>query len=167
MTVNKSPEKPSAVPVPEQALGNLEAKESGIETESQPKPIEQKQATTEEAASVQAPPVVLPDKPVQPAKDAYHQRVERVLEDGLSDKYLKLPKEKRQEFKVEGERVAVQLRQMIDSTKIKVKEVMNLIINWLKTIPGVSRWFLEQEAKIKADKVILLAEERRKEKEGL
>ena len=167
MTVNKSPEKPSAVPVSEQAPGNQEAKESGIETEFQPKPIEQKQAATEETAPVQAPPVLLPDKSVQPAKDAYHQRVERVLEDGLSDIYLKLPKEKRQEFKVEGERVAVQLRQMIDSTKIKVKEVMNLIMNWLKMIPGVSRWFLEQEAKIKADKVILLAEERRKEKEGL
>ena len=167
MTLNNSPEKPSAVPVPEQTPVSPEAKENGIEAESQPKPVEQRQTSHEEAAPVKASPVVLSDKPAAPVKDAYHHKVERVLEDRLIDLYLKMPKEKRQEFKAEGERVAIELRQMIDSTKLKMKEVMKLIINWLKMIPGVNHWFLEQEAKIKADKVILMAEEQRKEKEGL
>ena len=167
MTLNNSPETSSSVPVPEQVSGKQEAKEAGFETEQQFEPEEKEKPLVEEAASVQALPVTLPTKPIVPAKDAYHQRVERVLEDGLADIYLKMPKAKRQEFRVEGERVAAHLRKMIDSAKIKAKEVMSLIVNWLKVIPGVNQWFLEQEAKIKADKVILMAEERRKEKEGL
>ena len=168
MTLNNSPETtPSPVPVPEQIHGKQEVKEAGIEVERQPELAGKEKPPVEEATPIQASPITLPTKPTVPAKDAYHQRVERVLEDGLADIYLKMPKVKRQEFKVEGERVAAHLRKMIDSTKIKAKEVMNLIMNWLKMIPGVNRWFLEQEAKIKADKVILMAEERRKEKEGL
>jgi hypothetical protein len=108
-----------------------------------------------------------PAQPARPERDEYYQRVERVLEENLIDAYLEMPKDKRRQFKQEGERVAGQLRQMIEGAKVKAKEVLKIISEWLKKLPGVSRWFLEQEAKIKTDRIIQLAEERRKDKEGL
>ena len=44
----------------------------------------------------------------------------------------------------------------VKGEKVKVKEIVKLIIEWLKIIPGASRYFLEQEAKIKTDKILKL-----------
>ena len=42
----------------------------------------------------------------------------------------------------------------MQQTKIQVKKIFILIISWLKIIPGVNKFFLEQEAKIKADRIL-------------
>jgi hypothetical protein len=42
---------------------------------------------------------------------------------------------------------------MIQSGKVNIKKIRNLIIRWLRVIPGVNRYFLEQEAKIKTDRI--------------
>jgi hypothetical protein len=44
-----------------------------------------------------------------------------------------------------------------------VKKILALIRDWLKLIPGVNRFFLEQEAKIKTDKILLAAEEKKQQ----
>jgi len=103
--------------------------------------------------------------PAAPAKDFYHVRVERILEENLLDVYLSMPPAARARFKSEGEATALRLRSLIEQTKIKARDILNLIIHWLKIIPGVNRYFLEQEAKIKTDKILMLAKERQKEKE--
>ena len=154
------------LPVPGQEIGP-EAREAGPEGERVPRPAERPRPAEAEAAPAFSVPAALPAAPAAPAKDAYHQRVERVLEDGLEEIYLKLPKERRQAFRDEGERVSSQLRTMLDSARIRAKDVLKLIAGWLAMIPGVSRWFLEQEAKIKTDRIVQLAEERRREREGL
>jgi hypothetical protein len=167
MNLAENLEKPVPGPNSEGAPNPREQKEAGPETEQSPQPEQAaEESPTEESAVVQATPVKLPDQPTVSAKDAYHQRLERLLEDNLVDLYLQMPKAQRQQFRAEGERVASQLRQMIETAKIKAKQVLEIIRNWLKSIPGVSRYFLEQESKIKTDRVIRLAEERRKEKEG-
>ncbi|MBN1585536.1 hypothetical protein JW899_04185 [Candidatus Uhrbacteria bacterium] len=145
-----------------------EGLETGSESESVLGSEKPKEAVQEESAPVSALPVSLRSvTPSVPAKDAYQQRLERVLEDGLTDIYLSMPKPQRQAFRVEGERVASRLRQAIDSTRIRASEILETITAWLRMIPGINRWFLEQEAKIKTDRVIQLAEERRKEREGI
>jgi len=80
--------------------------------------------------------------------------VEDILAEDLDDLYSKLPENKKNEFKSKGEQTANQIATLFNQVKYKVSEILELIKNWLKIIPGVSKFFLEQEAKIKTDKII-------------
>jgi hypothetical protein len=86
----------------------------------------------------------------------YYLEVEKILEENLEAAYSKLSPIKQQEFKIKGEETARKITQMLNSVKVKLKEIFHLIINWLKIIPGINKFFLEQEAKIKADKILAL-----------
>jgi hypothetical protein len=80
--------------------------------------------------------------------------IEDALADGLASYYLSMGKEKRQLFKREGERVAREISRLLGETKINVKKIIQMIKQWLSMIPGVSSFFVEQEAKIKADEIL-------------
>ena len=84
------------------------------------------------------------------------KEIEDVLSGDLGDLYLKMPDVKQKEFKKKGEEVARTLNVMLDSTKFKIKKVVELIRTWLMIIPGISKFFLEQETKIKADEILRL-----------
>lgn len=101
-----------------------------------------------------------------PAKDKYRVRVERVLEQNLWELYLALPQASREAFKAKGEAAAAALRSAMESKSVRPAQVLAPVHRWLKTIPHVNPYFLEQEAKIKTDLVMALVDERRKE-EGL
>jgi hypothetical protein len=55
-----------------------------------------------------------------------------------------------------GEETVEKINSLLDKTKIKIGKIINLIKKWLKIIPGINQFFLEQEAKIKTDKIINL-----------
>lgn len=61
---------------------------------------------------------------------------------------------KREEFRVKGEETTKKINELLGQTKIKVKKIINLIKAWLKIIPGVNKFFLEQETKLKTDKIL-------------
>jgi len=152
--------------VPEQIVEQVEAgKEKEPSREKGPSVPEQPDAAVAKQVHA-APSAAGQPSPAAAAKDPYHARSERILEDNLVNVYLSMPPEARARFKAQGEAAALKIRAMLEQAKIKAKEVLKIVWQWLKTIPGVNRYFLEQEAKIKTDKIILLAEERRKEKEG-
>lgn len=153
------------IALPDQLVEQVEKKESEPHPERGPRP---EQADAQQAAQVESAPAqqAAAPAPAAPAKDGYHMRIERVLEDNLVDVYLSMPPAVRARFRAEGEALALRLRAMVEQAKIKAKEVLHLILRWLKIIPGINKYFLEQEAKIKTDKIVLLAEERRKEQEG-
>lgn len=94
--------------------------------------------------------------PVDTASQAKQQQkqVEKILESGLEKIYNELPDDKKKEFKIIGEQTATKINLLLNKTKIKIKDIINLIKKWLSLIPGISKYFLEQEAKIKADKII-------------
>lgn len=172
MPPNLTPEAPSPQPpAPETPGAELkespEVRETQREQEPRPTPAEKPPVEEKAPAAVPAVVAVVPDKPAPPLKDEYHIRVERVLEDGLVDEYLALSPDARQRFKQEGERVATRIREMMDRSKVKVKEVLTLILGWLRIIPKPNKWFLEQEAKIKTDRVMALVDEKRNEASGL
>jgi hypothetical protein len=81
--------------------------------------------------------------------------------------FLKLPPDQQAAFKKVGEETAEKIKGMMDSGKLKAKKVVDLIKDWLKMIPGVNKFFLEQEAKIKTDKIMLLAEEERRRQQDM
>lgn len=97
-----------------------------------------------------------PAAPVVSPRDPVTIRIEKIMEDGVGDAYSRLSPIARQEFKLKGEQTAVKIRELLKSTHVKVKKIFQLILNWLKLLPGVNRFFLEQEAKIKTDRIISL-----------
>lgn len=82
------------------------------------------------------------------------EAIDSILADGLNDVFLKMDPKKQQEFKKEGEETTKKIAQLLSETKIRVVKIVELIKKWLKIIPGVNKFFIEQEAKLKADKII-------------
>jgi len=111
-------------------------------------------AKAEEAAPypAQAAPTALP------AKSPVIEKIENVLEEDLEQIYFQMPAEKQAEFAQAGEVTASKIAMLLSGVKIKVKKILELVVGWLKMIPGVNQYFLEQEAKIKTDKILELKE---------
>lgn len=96
-------------------------------------------------------------------KDEVVKEIEEIMSEDLTDLFLKMTPEQQKEFQAEGEETASKIRILLSSAKVKVKSILGLITAWLKLIPGVNKFFLEQEAKIKTDKILLSADDFRKE----
>lgn len=96
---------------------------------------------------------------VAPAKDEVTLELEKILEDGLGEYVSSMPDEARTRFLYKGQETAQRLAIMVNGVKIQAKKVVELIRDWLLTIPGVNKFFLEQEAKIKTDRVLSFSEE--------
>jgi hypothetical protein len=102
---------------------------------------------------VKPPPASAPPAMV---KEPVAATVEKILEENLDELYLSLPADKQQQFKVKGEETTNKITQLLREAKATFKKIFRLIFAWLKIIPGVNRFFIEQEAKIKTDKIIKL-----------
>lgn len=143
-----------------EGVGKIEAPEMGHEAES--RGVETARGdVSEHHSAVQAPVPIVPvvmEAPVAPAKDEVMQRVEEILSAGLGDIYSALPEAKKPLFRAKGEEVAAAIRSMIAQGKVKVHDVLRAIRDWLRMIPGVNKFFLEQEAKIKTDSILAYGE---------
>jgi citrate lyase gamma subunit len=136
------------VEVPEE---NFEIEKSVEQTiEKQLK--ESKEPVKPQASNVSAIPI----SPLPPIKDELTKNVEKILEEDLSDTYFKMTPDVKKQFKEQGEKTALRIRELLDMTKYIAYEVVKLITDWLKIIPGVNKYFIEQEAKIKTDKILRL-----------
>ena len=114
--------------------------------------------TVESQTPLRRRPVV--SRPSIPqVRDELTIKIEKVLEEGLGDSFQRLSPIAKQEFKIKGEETANKIRELMNSAKIKVKKIIRLILEWLKMLPGVNHFFLEQEAKIKTDKILQLKEQ--------
>lgn len=91
-----------------------------------------------------------------PAERQLANDIETVLEDGLGELYRSLDEATKREFKSTGEKTASKIAAMMQHTHIQVRKVLSLIASWLRIIPGISKLFVEQEAKIKTDQVLAL-----------
>ncbi|PIT87434.1 MAG: hypothetical protein COU31_02965 [Candidatus Magasanikbacteria bacterium CG10_big_fil_rev_8_21_14_0_10_40_10] len=89
-------------------------------------------------------------------RDELTLKIEKILEEGLNDSFQQLSPIAKQEFKIKGEEIALKIRDLLRSTHIKAKKILKLILEWLRFLPGINRFFIEQEAKIKADRIINL-----------
>ena len=87
-------------------------------------------------------------------KSPLHQSVESILEDNLEDLFYSLDTKSQAEFKKKGEETTKEIIKLIESAKATVQKVFKLIRNWLASAPGVSKFFIEQEARIKTDKIL-------------
>ncbi|MFH1947449.1 MAG: hypothetical protein ABIJ23_04830 [Candidatus Magasanikbacteria bacterium] len=99
---------------------------------------------------------------VPQVRDEVTIQVEKVMEEDLGDAFLELTPIQKQEFKIKGEQVAFEIRDLLKKTHLKAKTIFKLIFEWLKMLPGINKFFLEQEAKIKTDKILALKKVDRK-----
>lgn len=93
----------------------------------------------------------------QQQQDARKKEIEKILEKDLGDIYVNLPPEKQRQFRIGGEATAGKISELLNHGKVKLKKIIDLIRGWLILIPGVNRFFLEQETKIKADEILKLS----------
>jgi hypothetical protein len=89
-------------------------------------------------------------------KDAQLLAIEKVLEQDLEQIYFDLPEESKSVFKKEGELTARKINALLSETKVAAQKIVDLVLAWLSLVPGVNRFFAEQEAKIKADKILAM-----------
>lgn len=99
--------------------------------------------------------------PIPSTKDQFTLQIEKIMEENLGDVFLALTPVQKQQFKIKGEETANKIRQILNTTKVRLGKVIRLIFEWLKLLPGINRFFLEQEAKIKAEKIIALSEHKK------
>ena len=129
-----------------------EVRDDLLHAESQPELEALKEAPSAQVAA--APSAVA-------GKDEVIIEVENILEEGLGEFYTSLPEDARPLFKKKGEEVSLEIAEMVRTFRFRVGRAFELITDWLKTIPGVNRFFLEQEAKIKTDRLVQLVQTRR------
>jgi hypothetical protein len=90
-------------------------------------------------------------------------KVEKILEKDMGDIYFKMSPEAKRNFKIKGEEISLKIEEMIETGKAVARKILALIKSWLQMIPGVNRFFLEQEAKIKTDKIMNIVEKGKEE----
>ncbi|OGG90732.1 hypothetical protein A3H03_02025 [Candidatus Kuenenbacteria bacterium RIFCSPLOWO2_12_FULL_42_13] len=96
---------------------------------------------------------------VQPSvKSIARQKIENILEENLEDVYFHLDAAHQRLLKEEGDRAARQIETILLAGKSVAVKILAIIKKWLQFIPGINKFFLEQEAKIKTDKIIRLNE---------
>ncbi len=88
--------------------------------------------------------------------DPIQKNVENILQEDMLDLYKELSPIEQQQFKIKGEETAKAISQIVRAMQVKIQDIINLIKDWLKVIPGVKNYFVEQEAKIKAEKILKL-----------
>jgi len=156
-------------PALEEALAATTSKIEEQERLNQEIVVEQHTPMPEEQKP-ESPPVVVATQAVSPApsvvpaqvlieKDPIVAKIESVLSEGLNEEFAKLSPADQQRFKVTGEETATQISKLLAKSKIHFGQVVQLIVKWLRIIPGVNKYFLEQEAKIKADEIFKLKDD--------
>ena len=113
-----------------------------------------KQAQARVQAQVVADDEGVGEPGIDSTRAPIHQEIENILEQDLEEIYFSMDGQTQEIFKNKGEKTTQGIIKLIQDAKATFKKIFKLVISWLKIIPGVNRFFLEQEAKIKADKIL-------------
>jgi len=127
--------------------------------EAMPSPEVKVEKIEEALKAVMPTPTMAAPAGAIPIKSPVLEKIEDVLEEDLEDIYFQMPAEKQAAFKEVGEVTASKIAVLLGTVKVQVKKILSLIIEWLRIIPHVNKYFLEQEAKIKTDKLLDLKEQ--------
>lgn len=142
---------------PAVSLGQKKIEKEKI-PEKETQPMEKTAEQPADNAKIKKRPGLLQRKQIviPQVRDELTIKIEKILEAGLDDSYQRLSPIAKQEFKIKGEQAALKIRDLLKSTHLKFKKILKIILDWIRLLPGVNRFFLEQEAKIKADRIIAL-----------
>ncbi len=99
--------------------------------------------------------------PALPVDNDY-RKIEDILEADLGDYYFKMNAVDQAKFKVKGEETTNKILEQLAKPRVSARKILELIVGWLKFIVGINKFFLEQIAKIKTDKVLGLIQDRQR-----
>lgn len=111
-------------------------------------------APVEQARVVERPKITPVAQQQVIQKDPELVEIEELLANNMTDLFLALPDDRKQGFKQGGEAAAQSIRQLMHQGKATARRVFDIIRHWLRGLPMINRFFLEQEAKIKTDEVM-------------
>ena len=140
---------------------NKEVEPKPAELEPSQEALSQREAAEAPSVLVSQPGLAIPlaEEAVPSSsrdKDLLERGIESVLEEDLQEIFWTLPADQQVTFKIQSENTASKIHQLLQQATVKTQEIFNLIVNWLKTLPGINIFFIEQEAKIKTDKIMKL-----------
>jgi len=147
----------------EQVNSSEQSSEKSLDSTKKERVGEIKVSEKNDSDNIIAQQVVIPD--IQPqqkvvtSSEIIHKKVEGVLSDGMDNVFLSLDSATQRSFKIKGEEVSAKITNLLLETKIKVAEITKLILEWLRIIPKVNKHYLEQEAKIKTEKILKIKNE--------
>lgn len=141
-----------------ESTGDMAEQQPEKETvlEKQPQPARESTPMPQDAGLLRHPKIRPAMASIPSIKDELTAKIEKVMEEGINDAYQRLSPVAKQEFKLKGEETAIKIRDLLRSAHVRAKKVLRLILEWLKMLPGINKFFLEQEAKIKTDRIISL-----------
>ncbi|KKP89166.1 MAG: hypothetical protein UR94_C0042G0002 [Parcubacteria group bacterium GW2011_GWA2_36_10] len=142
--------------VPEQQANlSIEQKDAGAALERISETVTEKINEQNQAAAVLANIASQPTAPV--VEEGWElKKVEEILSKDMEKVFLSLDSATQIKFKQAGEETAKKITELLKTGKAKLKKILSLIVEWLRIIPQVNKYFLEQEAKIKADEIFAL-----------
>jgi len=155
---------PQETKEPVQADQSPEQKEKETEIVEFPKAQQEKNVEPQQTPEQTGEVVPLSERIAEekPAtKTERQQEIEKMLSEDLEDIYKKLNSDQQEKVKIEGEEAAEEIEklveEMIQTGKDASKQVLKEIRDWMHKIPGVNKYFLEQESKRKSDHMLALA----------
>jgi len=86
--------------------------------------------------------------------------IEKILSEDLENLYKNLPENRKVEFRQEGEMAARQIEKQLFGDNFAVAKIIKIIAIWLKMIPDVNKFFLDQTTKIKVDELLKMKEKK-------
>lgn len=92
------------------------------------------------------------------SKSVQLKKIENIMQEDLEEVYFKMDEAHRRLLREEGERSGRQIESILASGKSVAVKILEIIRKWLRLIPGVNKFFIEQEAKIKTDKIIQIGQ---------
>ncbi|EKD76050.1 MAG: hypothetical protein ACD_43C00240G0002 [uncultured bacterium] len=92
-------------------------------------------------------------------KSPMQVEIENIMANGLEEAYQTMDAKQQEAFRKKGEEVAHEIETLTTRLKLTARRVIHLIHKWLKMIPGINKFFLEQETKLKTDDVMKFARE--------
>ncbi len=155
----KKPREGGQVGREQEALQREGVREVKIEA-SAVKPEEPAESEVVWEPSSQVATSIPPPSP-QTTKSSEVKAVEDILEQDLSEVYFALPEDKRAAFKAKGEEVTSKIVAVLGEARKRAKNILIWIRDWLRMIPGVNKFFLEQESKIKTDRIVSFSEQKK------
>jgi len=86
--------------------------------------------------------------------------IEESLADGLAEAYRTMDEQRQASFKIQGEKLAIDILGMLPITKKSYRKIQQGIRDWIFMIPNVDNHFVDQETKIKLDAIMEFERER-------
>ncbi len=148
---------PMRTPAPEIAHPAHEVGKVVVEQGAeQLQPSLERQPVVQPVDLVQPPNLTPAPVAIHPPADQLIKSIEGAMADGLDDAYQAMEPVTQQKFKRVGEETAGAIEKLLEQSKIQIKKIVTLLLRWLRIIPRVNPYYIEQQAKIKADAIVAL-----------